>query len=116
MNLDLGYVARIREAAVALVEHVRGHTQASFEADRKTLSAVLYEIVVMGEGVKRLSSDFRDRHPEVPWKRVAGMRDRVVHSFDEVDLALVWEVVQVHAPRLIADLCRTEVREQETNL
>ena len=114
MNVDMGYVMRIREAAVALVEHVGDHTQASFEADRKTRSAVLYEIVVIGEGAKWLSPEFRTRHPGVPWKQIAGMRDRVVHSFDEVDLQLVWDVAQDHAPGLVLDLLQIEAREQET--
>src|SRR5262249_10417432 len=115
MTADSGYVQRLREAAVALVEHVHGHSQASFEADRKTRSAVLYEIVLIGEGAKRLSPEFRARHPGVPWKQIAGMRDRVVHSFDEVDLELVWDVAQVHAPRLILDLGQIAAREPETN-
>jgi uncharacterized protein with HEPN domain len=114
MIADLGYIQRIREAAVAVVEHVRGHSQASFEADRKTRSAVLYEIVIIGEGVKRLTPEFRARHPGVPWKQIAGMRDRVVHTFDEVDLRLVWDVAQVHAPRLILDLVQVETQEHAT--
>jgi len=115
MSLEMGYVTRIREAAVALVEHVGGHSQASFEADRKTRSAVLYEIVVMGEGTKRLSAEFRARYPGVAWKKIAGMRDRVVHTFDEVDRQLAWDVVQVHAPRLVVELVKIEAQEQETS-
>lgn len=98
---------------MALVEHIRGHSQASFEADRKTRSAVLYEIVVIGEGAKRLSPEFRARHPGVPWRQITGMRDRVAHSFDEVDFQLIWAVAQVHAPRLILDLGQIEAQEQE---
>jgi len=113
MNVDLGYVETIREAALALVEHVGGYSQVSFDLDRKTRSAVLYEIVVIGEGVKRLSVEFRARHPVVAWKRIAGMRDRVVYSFDEVDLRLIWDVAQSHAPKLILDLGQIEAQEKE---
>jgi uncharacterized protein with HEPN domain len=115
MNSDLGYVNGMRQAAAALVEHARGHSQASLEADRKTRSAVLYEIVVIGEGVKRLSPEFRALYPGVPWKRIAGMRDRVVHSFDGIDPRLVWDVADVHIPRLLLDLGEIEAREQEVN-
>ena len=110
MSVDLGYVETIREAAQALVEHVSGHSQVSFQGDRKTRSAVLYEIVIIGEGVKRLSVGFRARHPEVAWKCIAGMRDRIVHSFDEVDLPLVWDVARSHAPQLILDLGQIEAQ------
>jgi uncharacterized protein with HEPN domain len=113
MSVDLGYVETIREAAMALVEHVRDTSQVSFDLDRKTRSAVLYEIVVIGEGVKRLSVEFRARHPGVAWKRIAGIRDRVVHSFDEVDLRLIWDVVQSHAPKLVLDLGLIEAQEKE---
>jgi uncharacterized protein with HEPN domain len=115
MNSDLGYIKGMRQIAAAIVEHARGHSQDSLEADRKTRSAVLYEIVIIGEGVKRLSPEFKVRNPGVPWKQIAGMRDRVVHSFDEVDLRLVWNVVEVHVPRLLVDLAAIEAREQETN-
>jgi len=49
----------------------------------------------------------------VAWKRIAGMRDRVVHSFDEVDLRLIWDVAQSHAPQLILDLGQIEAQEKE---
>jgi uncharacterized protein with HEPN domain len=115
MNSDLGYVNGMRQAGAALVEHARGHPQASLEADRKTRSAVLYEIVVIGEGVKRLSPDFRALYPAVPWKRIAGTRDRVIHSFDEIDPQLIWEVAEVHIPRFLLDLDEIEAREQDVN-
>ena len=79
MNLDLDTIRHIRYATRAMIDHASGHDRTSFEADRKTSSAVLFEIVVQGEGVKRLSPGFRDRHPEVPWSQIAGMRDRLVH-------------------------------------
>jgi uncharacterized protein with HEPN domain len=115
MSGDLGYVQGMRQAAAALVEYAHGHSQASLEADRKTRSAVLYEIVVIGEGVKRLSPEFRALYPGVPWKRIAGTRDRVVHSFDEIDPELIWNVAEVHIPRLLLDLGEIEARELETS-
>ncbi len=104
MNPDLDALGVIRDAATALVAHTRGYDQLSFESDRKTRSAVLYEIVVIGKGVKRLSPEFREKYPEIPSKQIAGMRDRVVHSFDEVDRGVAWTVSQIHAPSLIVAL------------
>src|SRR5579884_1067383 len=57
-----------------------------FSEDRRAQAAVLYEITVLGEAVRRLSSDFRIEHPEIPWREIAGMRDRVVHAYDQVEL------------------------------
>ena len=109
MNPDLDALSVIRSAAEALVEHVAGYDQSAFEAERKVRSAVLYEIVVIGEGAKRLSPQFRERNPQIPWKQITGIRDRVVHSFDEVDLGMVWSVCQLHARSLIEALDRINV-------
>ena len=111
MNPDLYAVRVILKAASALIDHVGGYSQATFEAERMVQAAVLYEIVVIGEGAKRLSPEFRAKYPEIPWKQITGMRDRIVHSFDEVDLALVWNAAQVHVPSLIETIGRINARE-----
>ena len=113
MNLDLKTLAVIREATRALIDHGAGHSRESFERDRKSRSAILFEIVVLGEGAKRLSPAFRERHPEVPWSQIAGMRDRVVHSFDTTNFDIVWTVVRVHAPEVLTAL--EEIIAKESN-
>ena len=104
MNPDLRTLAIIRGATRALIDHGVGHTRDSFASDRKTRSAILFEIVLLGEGTKRLSAEFRERHPEVPWSPIARMRDRLVHSFDSIDFDIVWDVVSVQAPKLLTTL------------
>jgi uncharacterized protein with HEPN domain len=113
MNLDLKNLVIIRDATRALIDHGSGHDRMSFEADRKTRSAVLFEIVIQGEGVKRLSLGLRDRHPTVPWTQIAGMRDRIVHSFDAIDFDIVWGVARTIAPGLLVDL--DQIIAQESN-
>ena len=61
--------------------------------------------------MKRLSPEFRDRNPEVPWSQIAGMRDRLVHSFDAINFDIAWEVIRVHAPAVLADLDRIIAQE-----
>jgi uncharacterized protein with HEPN domain len=114
MNPDVHTLKVIRKAAMALRAHINGYDQNSFEAERKVRSAVLYEIVIIGEGAKRLSAEFRASHPEVPWKKITGMRERVVHSFDEVNLGLVWNVSHDQVPSLIAALDEINARESYT--
>jgi uncharacterized protein with HEPN domain len=58
----------------------------------------------LGEAVKRLSDEFRQAHASIPWTQIAGMRDRCVHGYDNVDLDRVWEVVSIHVPQLAAYL------------
>jgi len=58
--------------------------------------------MIMGEAVKRLSSDFRARHSEIPWGLIAGMRDKLIHGYDIVDLDEVWRTAVVDVPDLLS--------------
>lgn len=87
-----------------LVEITRGMDRAQLESNLIKQSAVLYQISILGEAVKRLSQTFRSQYPEIPWKKIAGMRDKVTHQYDRVDLDIVWDVVQNNIPELIATL------------
>jgi uncharacterized protein with HEPN domain len=96
--LDIaGALRRIRAFA-------EGFNRASFENDERIQSAILYQLLVLGEAVKRLSVEFRERHSDVPWSRIAGMRDRIIHGYDSVDLDEVWNAVTIHVPELAARL------------
>ena len=65
---------------------------------------VIRKLEIIGEAVKPLSAATKDRHPEIPWKPIAGMRDRLTHDYFGVDLALVWRVVERDLPSLKAPL------------
>ncbi len=60
--------------------------------------------MLLGEAAKRLSETFRSAHPEIPWRLAAGMRDRLIHHYDDVDLVEVWKTVRRDVPELIAAL------------
>lgn len=75
--------------------------KAAFLEDYKTQSAVLHQLMVIGEAVKRLSVEFRDDHPVVPWSLIAGMRDKLIHGYDIVDLDEVWRTAEVDVPELL---------------
>jgi uncharacterized protein with HEPN domain len=80
----------IANAAQLVTDFVRGLSREDFLDDIKTQSAVLYQLLVVGEAVKRLSADFRALHSEVPWLLIAGMRDHLIHGYDLVD----WDEVR----------------------
>ena len=104
MRRDDATLLDIQNAAQLALEFVRGVDKAAFVADAKTHSAVLHQLLVLGEAVKRLSREFRDAHSELPWRVMAGMRDNLVHEYDSVDLDEVWKTVQDDLPKVISAL------------
>ena len=79
-------------------------TKETFLADSKTQSAVLHQVTVIGEAVKRLSQDFRERHPILPWSLMAGMRDHLIHGYDAIDLEEVWKTATYDVPEVLVKL------------
>lgn len=92
-------VYRAGRHALAFVEGVPDAE--AFGRDLKTRSAVLHQLLVLGEAVKRLSSAFRDAHPGVPWRQMAGLRDVLIHAYDIVDEVAVWHVLQRELPDVL---------------
>lgn len=64
--------------------------------------AIVHSIMIVGEAARRVSQEFRDEHPEIPWKDIVGMRSQIIHDYDEVDLTIVWRVIQTGIPELIS--------------
>ena len=90
MSRDNSAPLDIAKAARLIAEFTQLQSEAKFTNDLLVQSSVLYQITVMGESTKKLSRDFRETHPYIPWKLIAGMRDKVVHDYNEVNLQLVW--------------------------
>ncbi len=101
MPRDSEALLDIVRAARLVVEFVGGMNEDAFLKDAKTQSAVLHQLLILGEAVKRLSSEFRASHSDMPWALIAGMRDRVIHEYNAVDLNEVWRTVQRDVPDLL---------------
>lgn len=72
----------------------------AFNADVDLQDATLRRLQTLSESAQRLSDEFKLRHPEVPWQRIAGMRNRLVHAYLDVDLDIVWNTLVVDLPAL----------------
>ena len=106
---DADLVADISDAARRIEEYIRGMTFEEFEKDTKTQDAVVRNIEIVGEAVKRLSSGFKRRHSEVPWKQMAAMRDVIIHRYFGAALDIVWRVATKDLPEAITHLEKAEV-------
>jgi uncharacterized protein with HEPN domain len=98
---DDAHVLDILKAARLAIEFKGSADKAAFLADAKTQSAVLHQLLVIGEAVKSLSPEFRAAHSEVPWRLIAGTRDKLIHFYEGVDLEEVWKMVTSELPELI---------------
>jgi len=96
----LDYVEDIVEAMDDAVRFVEGVEYDDFVKDRKTVYAVTRAIEIIGEAVKKIPDTVKNRYPKVPWKRMAGMRDKLIHEYFGVDLRRVWNTVKKDIPNL----------------
>ena len=101
---DQASLADIVHAARLALEFMGGRAEAAFLQDAKTQSAVIHQILIVGDAVKRLSISFREAHPLIPWHAIAGMRDQLIHAYHEVDLSEVWKTVTSDLPALVQRL------------
>lgn len=101
---DAGYLLDIFDSARFAQEYVEGMNEDAFDSDRRTRGAVIYEIMIIGEAAKKVSSEFKSAHPAIPWKKMAGMRDVLIHDYRDVDIPNVWAAVTESIPALISAL------------
>ncbi|MCB9770250.1 MAG: DUF86 domain-containing protein [Candidatus Omnitrophica bacterium] len=91
MSRDKAHLLDILSAAKRIQEVVSQKTLGDFRSDWILRSAILHQFLIMGEATKRLTIQIREDYPDVPWKRIAGFRDVLIHGYDIVDEAEVWE-------------------------
>ena len=107
MSRDDAVLLDVLIAAQRAIAFAAGMTRDQLNSDLKTQSAILHQLLVLGEATKRLSNTFRDAHSsDAPWRAIAGMRDRIIHGYDDVDLGEVWRTIEHDLPALITALER----------
>jgi len=81
-------------------------SRGKFLSDKKTQDAVVRNLEIVGEAVKNLSVHFKKSHPQISWKRIAGMRDRLIHDYSGVNLDIVWQVIKDELPQLLRQIAQ----------
>lgn len=102
----LSFLRDIREAAGRITAYTRGLSYNEFRRDHKTQDAVIRNLEIIGEAVKNISDTDRAGAPDVPWKSMAGMRDRLIHAYFGVNLDIVWAVATEELPAIMPEIER----------
>ena len=99
-------IRHILEAIRRIHEYTQGMSEEALAADRKTLDAVMCNFQVIDEAAKLVPANIKQKYAEIPWSTMRGMRNVLVHDYDEVDVAVVWKTAQTQLPSLVSMLQR----------
>jgi len=101
---DKDLLGDIREAVRRIGAYTAAMTYDGFRADVRTQDAVVRNLEIIGEATKNLSEGLRAKYPDVPWKGMAGVRDRLIHHYFGVNLDVVWHIVTGELPQVASQL------------
>lgn len=96
------YIKDIFDAMESIENFVENMNFEEFKKDNKTTSAVVRKFEIIGEATKQIPEDLRRKYPQVAWKEMAGMRDKLIHSYFRVDYKLVWTTIKERLPNTIS--------------
>jgi uncharacterized protein with HEPN domain len=104
MRDDVSYFLDMLIAARKIQTFVQDFTEVNFNQSQLHQSAVMRELLIIGEAARGVSSTGKSKHPEIKWDEILGMRNRLVHEYFRIRLNLVWETIKFDIPVLIAQL------------
>lgn len=96
----IDYLNDILESVNALEEFVKGLKQSDFTQDKKTVFASIRCFEVIGEAVKKIPNSIKSKYPDIPWRTIAGMRDKLIHEYFGVDKKVLWMSIKEDMPKL----------------
>ena len=101
------YLDHMQQAAMDACSFAEGLGKAEFLADKRTQQAIIMSLIIIGEAATKVMDDyveFAQAHPEVPWRNMRGMRNRIAHGYFDINLDVVWETVIAALPTLLKQL------------
>jgi len=97
---DQVYLEHIVEAISKIESFVSGLTKFDFDRNVLIQDAVIRNFEIIGEATKKISKEFSQRHSEIPWQDMVGMRDKLIHNYLDVDLDVIWKTIEIDLPLL----------------
>ena len=94
------YVQDILDSINEIESFIEEMTFEEFEKDKKTINAVTRSVEVAGEATKKIPKNIRDKYPVIPWKKMSGMRDKLIHEYFGIDIEILWKVAKDEIPPL----------------
>jgi uncharacterized protein with HEPN domain len=95
----LDRIRHIHEAITKIVKYAK-KGRSKFDREEETQNSIIYYLQIIGEAANAIPQDFRDRHPEIPWRSMISMRNKLIHHYEGIDLDVVWETATVSIPEL----------------
>jgi uncharacterized protein with HEPN domain len=102
------YLSDMRDAIHAAREFSQGVSFEEFRDNREKQFAIIHALAIIGEAAKQVPVSVREEYPDIPWRDIAGMRDRLIHGYFSVNLERLWNTVQEDLPHLEAALKKNE--------
>jgi uncharacterized protein with HEPN domain len=107
------YLQDILDAADDVENFVDNLTYGEFIKDRKTLNAVIRSIEIIGEATKHIPETIRAKYEQVPWKQMAGMRDKLIHAYTGIDTETIWKAAKENIPQLKTTIQKTQKQQEK---
>lgn len=99
MTKDNGvFLKHILENITLIEKNIKDIDFNNFVKNKTIQDAIVREIEIIGEAAKNISEDLKNNHPEIPWRKISGMRDKIVHEYFDIDLEIVWKTIQNDLP------------------
>ena len=98
------FIVHMIESGESVLTFTDGMNVDEFQKDERTYKATLWDIRIIGEAARRIPVEVRQANPHIDWRQMIGMRDRITHVYEKIDVGIVWDTIKTDIPQMLADL------------